>query len=75
MREEVAADAGVVLRGDVEHGAGGDRGVDGVAALAQDLEPGLRRQRIAGGDDAVAGEHLGAPLRRASPARAIRAPP
>ena len=60
--EQVPADAGVVLGGDVEHGAGGHRGVDGVAALAQDVEPGLRRQRVAGGDDAVAGDYLRAPL-------------
>ena len=32
-----AADAGVVLRGDIEHRAGGDGGIDGVAALAQEL--------------------------------------
>ena len=52
---------------------GRDGGVDGVAALPQDLEARLRRQRIAGRDHAVAREHLGAALRRASPARASRA--
>jgi len=39
--------------GDVERGRGrGDR-VEGVAALAQDLRPGLRGQRMGRGDDAV----------------------
>ena len=61
--EKVASDAGVVLRGHVEHRTGGDGGVDGVAALPQNLEAGLRCQRIAGRDDAVPGEHLGSTLR------------
>src|SRR5205085_5294712 len=53
-REEIAADARVVLRGDVEHGAGRDGGIDGVAALLEDVDAGLSRQRIARRDDAVA---------------------
>ena len=43
---------------------GRDRGVDGVAALPQDLEAGLRRQRIARRHHAVPREHFGASLRR-----------
>ena len=61
-REQIAADAGVVLRRDVEHRAGGDGGVDGVAALRHDVESRLGGHRIAGGDDAVASEHFGASL-------------
>ena len=34
--------------------AHGDRGIDGVAALLEDVKPGLRRQWLACGDDAVA---------------------
>ena len=63
-REEIAADAGVVLRRHVEHGARGDGRVDGVAALLQNLEAGLRGERIARRDDAVSGEHFGATLRQ-----------
>ena len=44
-REQVAADARVVLRRDVEHRGGRDGCVDGIASLAQDLDAGLRRQR------------------------------
>src|SRR4030095_13559680 len=64
QREEIAADAGVVLRRDVEHGARRDRRVDRVAALAQDLEPGLVRERIARGHHAVAREDLRSTLRQ-----------
>ena len=50
------------------HGVGGDGGVDGVAAALEDLDAGARRERLAGGDDAVLGGDLGAadlhPLRR-----------
>jgi hypothetical protein len=58
-REQIAADAGVVLRRDVQHRAGRDRGIDGVAAPPQDLEPRLGGERIAGCDHAVPGEDLG----------------
>jgi hypothetical protein len=61
--EEITADTGVVLRGHVEHGGGRDSRVDGVAAVSQDLEAGLRRKRIACGHHAVAGQHLRAALR------------
>jgi hypothetical protein len=60
--EEVAADPGVVLRGHIEHRAGGDRGVNRVAALPQHLEARLRRERIARRHHAVARQHLGAAL-------------
>ena len=52
---------------DAEHRRGCDRGVDGVAAVLQHVEAGLRGQRLARGDDAVAGEHLGAGLLRPLP--------
>ena len=61
-REKIAADARVVLRRHVEHRAGGDGRVDGVAASLQDFEARLRRQRIARCDHAMACEHFRAPL-------------
>ena len=64
QREQIAADAGVVLRGDVEDSAGRDGGIDRVAAPPHDLEAGLRGQRIAGRHDTVAREHFRAPLRQ-----------
>ena len=51
-REQIAADA-VDLRLDEAHDrVGRDGGVDRVAAALEDLHAGLRRQRLAGGDDA-----------------------
>src|SRR5439155_19324883 len=41
-----AADAGDERLGHAEHGVCGDRGVNGVAALAQDLDAGPRRSRV-----------------------------
>ena len=53
--EQIAADA-VRLRLDQAHdGVGRDGGVDRVAASLEDLHAGLRRERLAGGDDAVFG--------------------
>jgi hypothetical protein len=62
-REQIAADAGVVLRRHVEHRAGRDGGVDGVAAPPQDLQPRFSGKWIARRDDAVACEDLRASLR------------
>ena len=39
--------------GHAQHRGRGDRGVDGVAAVSQDLEAGLGGKRLARGDDAV----------------------
>ena len=44
--EEVAAHAAQVLRRDGEHGARRDRGIDGVAAVAQHVDAGRGRQVI-----------------------------
>ena len=46
--EAAAADAARVGLDDAEHAGGGDRGVDGVAAAAQDVDRGLRGLRIDG---------------------------
>jgi hypothetical protein len=52
-REEVRAEA-VARRLHQRHrGAGGDRGIDGVAAALQHIEPDLGRERMAGRDDPV----------------------
>jgi hypothetical protein len=51
--EHVAAEAGHVRFGDAEDGGGGNRGVDGVAPLAQDFEGRRRGKRLAGGDGGV----------------------
>ena len=64
QREQIAADPGVVLRGDVEHRARRHGRVDRVPAAPHDLEAGLRRQRIARRHDPVPREHLGSPLRQ-----------
>jgi hypothetical protein len=57
--EEVAADAAAGGLHEAERGVGGDGGVDGRAALAQDVEADLRRERLAGADHAVLGDDLG----------------
>ena len=54
-REEVAADAAHVRVGDRQREVGRDRRIDRVAAVAQHLEPDLRRQRERRADG-VAGE-------------------
>ncbi len=48
--EPAAADAGRVGLGDPQGGGGRDRGVDGVAAVAQHLEAGRRGVQVDGGD-------------------------
>jgi hypothetical protein len=60
--EEIAREAGIHRLNYIEHGRGRHRSVDGIAALHQDLEAGLRGERLARGDHAVLGHHLGAPL-------------
>ena len=52
-REQIAADAIRLRLDDAEHGVGGDRRVDGVAAALEHLHPGLGRERLGGGDNAV----------------------
>src|SRR5207249_2696563 len=64
QREQVAADAGIVLRRHVEDRARRNRRIDRVAAAAQDLEPRLGREWIARGNHAVPGEDLRASLRQ-----------
>jgi hypothetical protein len=62
---EVAADCCVILRRHVEDGVRRDSGI-GVAAgleIVEIVERGLRRERIARRDHAVAREHFGATLR------------
>jgi len=44
--EAAAPDPGHERLGDAEHSVRGDRGVDGVAARAQDLDPGTGRFRV-----------------------------
>jgi hypothetical protein len=61
-RFHVAADAGAFRLREPQHRRRRDRRVGGVAALLEDLQAGLGGQRLAGRDDAVAGEHLGASL-------------
>ena len=53
--EAVAAESGRLRLDDREHGAGGDSGVDGVAAGAQDLDRGQRGDRHRGRRHAVCG--------------------
>ena len=53
--EAVPADAGGLRLGHAHHRAGGDRGIDGVAARPQHLHPGKRRGRLAGGDHCIGG--------------------
>ena len=53
--EAVAADAGHVRLGDAQHRRGGERRVDGVAAGAQHVERGERRQWVRGGRHRLAG--------------------
>ena len=49
-----------------KHRRGCDGGVDGVAALLQDAQAGLRRERLHGRHDAVARHDLGSRLRKPS---------
>ena len=51
--EAVPADAGGLRLGHAHHRAGGDRGIDGVAARPQHLHPGQRRGGLARGDHRV----------------------
>ena len=60
--EQVAADVVGAGWTTVERDRGGDRGVDRVAAPAQDRQAGGRRERLAGGDDAARARSSG--LRR-----------
>ena len=62
--EQVGGEAGALRFHDVEHGGRCHRGIDGIAAAHHDLQPGLRRQRLARGDDPMRGHDLGAALRR-----------
>jgi len=52
--QQVAANAVHARLDDGENGGGGDRGIDGVAAILQHFQAGGRRQRLARGDHAVA---------------------
>ena len=69
QREQVAADAVHVRLHQAEHGVDRHRGVDGVAARLQDVEPDLRRKRLAGRHHPVGRNHL-----RAAAVRAARRP-
>ena len=60
-REHVAAHPRHHRLGHGEHGRGGDRRVDRVAAGSQHRQPGRARERLAGGDDAVRSVHHRAP--------------
>src|SRR5258708_35601416 len=60
--EAGTADAGALGLDDIQDGCGCYRGVEGVAALSQDLKAGLRGERLAGGDYAVACEDFRASL-------------
>ena len=68
-REQVAADAGVVLRGHVQHRAGRHCRIDRVPALPKNLEACFSGDRIARGNHAVSRDHFGSSL----PQPALRA--
>ena len=51
-QEGAAADAGALRLDEAEHGLDGHRGVDGLAALLENLHPRIHRQRIGGDHDA-----------------------
>ena len=51
--EQVSADSAVVRLDEAQHGVGGDGGVHGRAALFQDVDGGLRSQRMAGRSHAM----------------------
>ena len=65
--EHVAAGAGAARLDQRQHRRGGDRRVGGRPAVAEDLLAGLRGQRLARGDDAVARDHLRTTLLRPVP--------
>ncbi len=56
-REQVSPDAVHRRLDNGQDRRGGDRRVDGVAALLQDAQPGGGRERLAGGDQTVARQH------------------
>ena len=58
--EEVAAEAGLHGFDDGEDCVGGDGGIDGRTSLGQYLRSGRGCQRLAGGGDALLGDHHGA---------------
>ena len=62
--EHVACQAHIHGLHQVQHRGGCDGSIHRVAALAQNLKAGLRRQRLAGGDHAVARHHFRAALRQ-----------
>jgi hypothetical protein len=51
--EKVAAEAAIVRLGHAEHGVGGHRRVDHVAAGLERLDAGQRGERVTGGDHAL----------------------
>ena len=61
--EEVATHAVIHGLDDAHNGVGGNGGVRGGASPRQNLRPGLRGQRLAGGDDTLPGDHHRACLR------------
>src|SRR5678816_4296584 len=58
QREEIAANAGVVLRSHVQYSAGCHSGVNRVSTLLKDVESRLCRQRIARRDNPMARDDL-----------------
>ena len=62
-REHVAADAGTFGLDDIEHRGGRNRRIDRVAALLQDAQSRLRRERMARRHHAIARHHFCARLR------------
>ena len=61
--EQVAAKPDIHRLNQGEYRRRCHRGVDGVASVPKDLQPGLGGKRLAGGDDAVLGHDLRASLR------------
>ena len=62
--EQIAGDAGAERFDHAQHRRCRHRRVHRIPTLAQDGDPGLGGQRLAGGDHAVARNHLGPALRR-----------
>ena len=66
-REAVAADAGRHRLDDAQHGRGGERRVDRVAAALERPQARLRRERLAGGDHPARGDGARAGGKRPRP--------
>jgi hypothetical protein len=62
--EHIAAHAGTFRFNQIQHGRGGDGGIEGVAALLENLQTRRCCQGLARGDHAISRQDLGACLRK-----------